>query len=115
MPILEKVATAAPENAHRPPMPVGQHGPAKRQKWVPSLPGAAACQPPERRNEAFIPVAKAHSFAVTGPSRAPSVAALRASLLAPATYSPDFRRFDSFYGPEVASQLVFTMPLSPGR
>jgi hypothetical protein len=31
-------------------------------------------------------------------SGAPSVVALRASLLAPATYSPDFRLFDSFHG-----------------
>ena len=47
-------------------------------------------------------------------SGAPSVEALRASLLAPASYSPDFRLFDSFHGPEVSSQQEFMMPLAPG-
>ena len=48
-------------------------------------------------------------------SGAASVAALRASLLGPATYSPEFRLFDWFQGPEVSSQQVFMMPLSHGR
>jgi hypothetical protein len=44
-------------------------------------------------------------------SGAPSVEALRASLLAPASYSADFRLFDSFHGPEVSSLQEFMMPL----
>ena len=53
------------------PIPEGQHGPARCQKWIPFSPKSAICQPPKCGNEASPGTAKLHSFAVTGP--APSI------------------------------------------